>query len=454
MIQGKVAVIEDTLLTRTVILDRLKELECEAEGFASFEEFLASPVMAMADLVLMDIELPGISGLEALQRIRARHEGLPVIIITGHGTVERAVEALKAGAFDFFTKPIDFTKLGVAIKNAMRQYRLVREISGMKTRYERSRMGGLVGGSAGMQTVYRIIENVAKSSATVLITGESGTGKELVALAIHQHSDRARGPFVPLNCAAIPKELLESELFGHERGAFTGATGRKTGCCERAHGGTLLLDEICDMEFGLQAKLLRFLQQRAFMRVGGERMVEVNTRVIAATNKAPIEEVGRGTLREDLYYRINVVPIHIPPLRERTEDIPAIVAHLLDAINRKSGKGFQRVSAGAMAKLASYPWPGNVREIENALERIVVLNDGTEITEAMLPEGIAEASRGKAEFGDLFVKDEIMPLAVVERDAVMRAVEHCGGDPTAAARRLGIGQATIYRKLKQYGWRK
>ncbi|MDP8246758.1 MAG: sigma-54 dependent transcriptional regulator [Candidatus Tritonobacter lacicola] len=450
MKKAKVVVIEDTALTLSIILKKLGGMGYDTLGFLSCEDFFPKFPSLGADIVLLDIELPGMSGLNALKKIKEKQQALPVIIITGHGTVERAVEAMKAGAYDFFTKPIDFTKLGVAVKNAVNQYILIREISEIKTKYERSRMGNIIGASPPMQTLYQIIKNVSMSKATVFITGESGTGKELVALAIHGEGPRKNKPFIPLNCAALPKDLMESELFGHEKGAFTGATARKIGCCELADGGTLLLDEICDMEYGLQAKLLRFLQQQKFLRVGGEKFIEVNVRIIAATNKDPLEEIKSGGLREDLYYRLNVVPIHVPPLRERREDIPLLAMSFLKSMSEKNNKKFSRFSPDAIKILVACRWPGNVRELENTIERVVVLNDGAEITEKMLPGKMAR-QEGTAEFSGVPAKKEIIPLSIMEKDMIRKAVDICNGDLKEAAGRLGIGQATIYRKIKKYG---
>jgi DNA-binding NtrC family response regulator len=339
--------------------------------------------------------------------------------------------------------------------------------------YERGgKLGELVGVSPAMHEIYGRIKSICNTDATVLIYGESGTGKELVAHATHVLSLRSDGEFVPVNCAAIPKDLLESELFGHEKGAFTGADRLHIGSCERADGGTLFLDEICEMAHGLQSKLLRFLQNHTFTRVGGTDTMEVDSRVIAATNRDPLGEVERGALREDLYYRLNVVPIHIPPLRERPEDIPVLAQHFLVMMGEKYNKYFWDFSPDSVRLLLCYEWPGNVRELRNTIERIVVLANTDRVTPDLFPERVRKAAQ-TAEVPELDVDeameciqkalqtpqappeetDEVLPFVEVERRAILGAIDKCGGDISKAARKLGLSRATLYRKLDKYGVR-
>jgi DNA-binding NtrC family response regulator len=328
----------------------------------------------------------------------------------------------------------------------------------------------MVGVSPALQTIFTIVRHVANTDVSVFVSGESGTGKELVALAIHEFSPRHEGPFVPVNCAAIPKDLLESELFGHEKGAFTGAENRRIGSCERAHKGTLFLDEICEMNVGLQSKLLRFLQEHTFTRVGGTELLEVDTRVIAATNRDPLEEVRKGRLRDDLYYRLNVVPIYISPLRDRPEDIPVLAQHFLELAGEKYNKYFVDFSPEALRMMLSYGWPGNVRELQNAIERIVVLTTADRVTPELFPEHIRAAAEGvkvpplSVEEAMRYVhealsrtvppaveSEEGLPFEEIEKRAILDAIRRCNGDISKASRQLALSRATVYRKLSRYG---
>jgi DNA-binding NtrC family response regulator len=412
------------------------------------------------DVVLTDGGGGDERGLALLQRLKADFDELPVLLVTEESPPPGdVVEAMRAGAFDVVPRGGDVTKLSLAIHNAAKMHRLMVKVNQLQSRYtRRGKFGNIIGVSPGMQTIYSIIENVGPTDVTVFITGESGTGKELIAEAIHGQSERARRKFVAINCAAIPKDLLESELFGHEKGSFTGATARYIGCCEQAHGGTLFLDEICEMDINLQTKLLRFLQERTFHRVGGNETIHVDVRILAATNRRPMEEIGSGKLREDLYYRLNVVPIDMPPLRERREDIPVLANSFLERAAAKYDKYFYDFAPEAMATLIDYGWPGNVREMENMIERIVVLHNAARVLPRMLPHHVRDGGGPSREEGvaaaisdDVAGADDvIVPFSEVEKQTIIRALRICRGNVAMAAERLVIGQATLYRKLKKY----
>ena len=409
------------------------------------------------DAVVLDADTVGPEAVgQIMARVHERFEFLPVIVTVSDSDASVVAEGMRRGAFDFLGKPTDPTRLEISLKNAAHMHRLMIKVNQLQSQYQRrGQFMGLIGISSRMQTIYSIIENVGAADVTVFITGPSGTGKELVAQAIHDVSPRSKKRFVAINCAAIPRELLESELFGYERGAFTGANARYRGSCEQADGGTLFLDEICEMELNLQSKLLRFLQEKKFHRLGSKEETSVDARVVAATNREPLIEVREGRLREDLYYRLNVVPLEIPPLRERKEDIPLLANHFLERSSAKYGKYFYDFSAEAMGTLLAYDWPGNVREMENLVERTVVLNNGSQVTEAMLPSQLSEANDrqekpvGSAE-GLLGEEGVILTMEELERRAIQRALSICGGNVSQAARRLQIGQATLYRKIKKF----
>ena len=400
------------------------------------------------DLVLMDVRMLKVSGLEALAAIKSINPAIPVVIMTAYSSVETAVAALTQGAHDYLTKPLDFDKLRITLERAMEHSRLKAE-----NRLLRERLGlqfdrrHIIGQSAAMVRLFDSVAQVAPSEATVLIAGESGTGKELIAGAIHFNSSRRDGPFVRLNCAAITETLLESELFGHEKGAFTGADRRREGRFFQADGGSLLLDEVSEMPLPMQVKLLRVLQEREFTRVGGDTVIRVDVRVIAATNKDLPELVSGGRFREDLYYRLNVVGLTLPALRERAEDIPLLALHFLEAFalkNRKEVKGF---TPQAMDRLIRYAWPGNVRELMNAVERAVVMTRGDFLTEedvsliptAAMPEPEQPAAAGAR------------PLEEVEKATILITLKTADGNKSEAARRLGITRRTLHKKLKAYG---
>lgn len=413
------------------------------------------------DLILLDYMLPDGNGFELIREINQALPDVPIIMITAHGNVPMAVDAMRLGVYDFCPKPIEFNRLRMSVDHALETLKLKKTFENL-SRLHRGRFCGMIGGSREMQIVYQMIENVAPTAAPVLITGESGAGKELVAQAIHEHSPRRERELIDVNCAAIPKDLLESELFGHEKSAFTGASRRFTGRFEQAHQSTLFLDEICEMDIDLQAKLLRVLQERSFYRVGGDQKITVDARLVTATNRDPYEAVREGLLREDLFYRINVVNINLPPLRERRDDIPPLAGHMLERYSREYGKAFAAIDHGAMELLCSYSWPGNVRELQNAIQNAVVMNNGPALTREMIPEPVRSIDRNAgilrqigeySPTGGEGANGEsvgIVALNRLERDAIENALRLTKGNVSLAASGLEISQTTLYRKIKEY----
>ncbi|GAB4271888.1 MAG: sigma-54 dependent transcriptional regulator [Deferrisomatales bacterium] len=400
------------------------------------------------DVVLLDVWLPGMDGLEALAAMRSRYADLPVVMMSGHGTIETAVRATKLGAYDFIEKPLSLDKVLLCLDNAVRASRLAQE-----NRYWRDRAGRrdeMLGTSAALRELKEQIRVVAPTRASVLITGENGTGKELTARAIHRASRRSDGPFVEVNCAAIPDNLIESELFGHEKGAFTGAASRRRGKFDLADGGTLFLDEIGDMSLNTQAKILRVLQEMRFERVGGARTHEVDVRVIAATNKDLEEEIRAGRFREDLYFRLNVVPVHVPPLRERVEDIPQLVDHFIRAYCAEESREPVPVAPGVIETLQAYPWPGNVRELKNIVERMVILCRGAEITVGDVPRAV-RGSQAVAEPVAAGREDVGLREArrLFERQFILQRLRATQWNVPQAAERLGLDKSSLYKKMKE-----
>ena len=423
------------------------------DGFTAIEQVKKSPF----DLVLMDIRMLKVSGIEALEQIKFYNPTIPVIIMTAYSSVETAIDALKKGAYDYLTKPLDFDKLKVTMEKAMEHTRLKEENRVLKESLDRQfDQQNIIGRSAVMKALLETVEQVAPSEATVLISGNSGTGKELIAGAIHYNSARRGGPFVKINCAAITETLLESELFGHEKGAFTGADRRKEGRFVQAHKGSLFLDEVSEMPVSMQVKLLRVLQEREVTRVGGDQSIPVDVRIIAATNKNLIKLIAQGTLREDLYYRLNVVTIDIPPLNKRNEDIPLLAQHFLGMFSKKNRKKIKGFSPAAMDCLIKYSWPGNVRELMNLVERAVVLARSDYIDDMDLP---AIQLQTDSPHGNLTntpnqpdsADNSSIPLNQVERETILKTLESAGGNKSETARRLGITRKTLHKKLKKYG---
>jgi len=408
------------------------------------------------DLVLMDVRMVKISGLEALEKMKVYNPAIPIIIMTAFSSVETAVDALKKGAHDYLTKPLDFDKLKITIERSMEHTRLKEENRLLKENLgQQFDQRNIIGRSAAMTKLLETVAQVAPSEATVLITGDSGTGKELIAGAIHFNSHRKSGPFIKLNCAAITETLLESELFGHEKGAFTGADRRKEGRFFQAHGGSLFLDEVSEMPLTMQVKLLRVLQEREFSRVGGENSIQVDVRMIAATNKDLPELIANGKFREDLYYRLNVVGLAISPLKDRQDDIPLLAQHFLEVFAKRNHKSIRGYTPGAMDHLIRHSWPGNVRELMNAVERAVVLSQSnflSEIDFAIIP-AASENQQDPATGGanPPTAPDGATPLEEVERATILNTLEASGGNKSEAARRLGITRKTLHKKLKSYG---
>ena len=479
-------------------MDKLLLIDDDADMQYSFRRTFASPEIELTtassgeeglrlipklqpDLVIMDVRMGGISGLDALRRIRQLDARLPVIMMTAYGTTQTAIEAMKLGAYDYLLKPFDVPKLKNLVFTALKAARDMKRVvsRGPLPELDESELG-IVGRSDPMQTVFKLIGQLAGSDATVLITGESGTGKELVARAIYHHSLRSQQRFLAINCAAIPETLLESELFGHEKGAFTGAAGQRIGKFEQCHGGTLFLDEIGDMSLATQAKVLRVLQDASFERVGGNELVKVDVRVIAATHQALEQAVAARRFREDLFYRLNVVRITLPPLRERTGDIPLLVTYFLRKICR--GRRARSIATDALSALERYGWPGNVRELENAVHRATVVAKGDVILLADLPPEIlvqpardkppasptqAEASAtaataaGPADLPGLArllfqwarADKQLKVIPAVERELVISALEETRGNQVQAARLLGITRATLRKRMERFGIR-
>jgi two-component system response regulator HydG len=405
------------------------------------------------DLILMDVRMAAMSGIEALKQIKSYNPAIPILIMTAYSSVDSAVEALKSGAYDYLTKPLDFEALRLTLERAGEHSALKKENRGLKEMLRTGfRESDIIGKSQIMVDLIDMVAMVSPTDATILITGESGTGKELIAKSIHYNSQRKDNAFVIVNCAALTETLLESELFGHEKGAFTGADRRREGRFMQADKGTIFLDEIGETSHVMQAKLLRAIQEKEIQRVGGEETIHVDVRILAATNQELQREVSEGNFREDLFYRLNVVTLHVPPLRDRIDDIPLLAGHFLEIYaekNRKQIKGFSPV---AMDMLIKYGWPGNVRELENAVERAVILSAGDYITEKEFPLSIVKDYSGDLEAQQpLLENGEIRSLEAIERHAILEAIEASKGNKSEAARLLGINRKTLYKKLKAYG---
>lgn len=403
------------------------------------------------DLVITDLRMPEMDGYELIKKISASYPTLPVIVLTGHGTIETAVETMRDGAIDFFTKPVDLDKLILVVKKSIKNSqlqeqnkKLTEEINKLRSQQRYSK---IIGKSGKLSEMMQIINQVASTKASVLITGESGTGKELVADAIVSLSDRKDKPFIKVHCASLSESLLESELFGHEKGAFTGATTQKRGRFELADGGTIFLDEIGEINPSTQVKILRVLQEREFERVGGEKTIKVDVRVIAATNRNLLEEVKKGAFREDLYYRLNVVHIEVPPLRERKEDIELLALNFLDQFNKEDGRKIEGISSQARKALLSYDWPGNIRELKNSIESSVVLARGNIIQLEDLP---AQITSQVAENKSSITIDLPVTMEEAERKIILSTIEYCAGNKSKASELLEIGRKTLHRKLNEY----
>jgi DNA-binding NtrC family response regulator len=449
----KILVVDDEKNFMKLLEHNLNEEGYMVDTASSGEEALTKMDLKMPDLILTDLKMPGVNGMEILRRAKEINKSIPVIMITGHGDTGTAVEAMKLGAYDFITKPLRPNELLVTARNALNSRVLIDEVTELRSQLEtRYDFKNIIGSSVKMQNLFKIMTNAIGSSVTVLIQGESGTGKELVARAIHYNGPRKNGPFIVVNCAAIPETLLESELFGHERGAFTGAFERRIGKFEQADRGTIFLDEIGEMSAPIQAKVLRVLESKEVERIGGNERINVDVRIISATNKDLLSEVGKGSFRKDLYYRLAVFPINLPPLRERKEDIPMLVSHFIRLDSADSKKEVKHITKGAIEALMSFSWPGNIRELENVIERAVVLCEGDTIQEEHLPLGMEVLSEKIPDKMETLINTSIIiSLNDLEADAIKRALVTAEHNISKAAKELGIGRATFYRKAKKIG---
>jgi two-component system response regulator AtoC len=459
MAQDRVLIVEDEKLIRWSIKSRLEEKGYVVSEVDSGKKAFDLLEEEDFDLMLLDFRLPDTTGLEILRRVRQEAPETSVVMMTAYGTVESAVEAMKLGAFDYLTKPVNLDELTVIVNKALETTSLRREVRRLR-REQRETHGAMrmIGSSPAMLEVMELVEKVCASQATtVLLEGDSGTGKNVVAKAIHYGSPRAERPFVNITCSALTETLLESELFGHERGAFTDAKMQKKGLLEVAEGGTAFLDEIGEMGMAMQAKLLRFLEEKTFKRVGGTRDIEVEVRIIAATNRDLEQAVHTGRFREDLYYRLKVIPIRLPTLRERREDIPLLMQHFLDHFNQEFHKSTTQVDPAAMEALMAYPWPGNIRELRNFVERIMILETKDTIELQDLPramrdgKSVSPGGAGGAEAKEVSMPVGSMTLEEMEREAIVRALEQVSHNQVRAAKLLGISRDTLRYRMKKFG---
>ncbi|MCX7994443.1 MAG: sigma-54 dependent transcriptional regulator [candidate division WOR-3 bacterium] len=443
----RVLIVDDEEIVRDALTEWLENLGYQAkaveDGFKAIEVVENSEW----DVLLVDLKMPKMDGIETLRRIRKIKPDLPIIIITGHGTVDSAVIAMKEGAADYVMKPFNPEEINIILKKLLEHQEIVKENILLRKELEkRFKLEDLIGKSTKMQKVFELIKTVAPTRSTVLILGESGTGKELVARAIHNLSPRSKGPFIAVACGAMPETLLEAELFGYEKGAFTGAFTQHKGRIEMSDQGTLFLDEIGDISMKTQVDLLRFLQEREFRRIGGKEVIKVDARIIAATNKNLEDMIKNGSFREDLYYRLNVITIEIPPLRERKEDIPLLVEHFLKKFNLENRKEITSVSPDVMERLLEYDWPGNVRELENVIEHAVVVSKGTTVHLRDLPRNLIEK---------FFMRHRIttkdLRLEAVEKEHILNVLKMCEWNIKRAAMLLGINRVTLYNKMEKYG---
>ena len=449
---GTLLVVDDEPQILRAVAGVLQDEGFEVLTAPDGETALKMVAAEVPDLVLLDIALPGLDGLEALTELKRQHPLLPVIMVSAYGSVENAVKATRLGAFDFIEKPPNADKILLSVRNALEWARLAEE--NRRLRQQRAPVKEIIGESAAISRLREKLALVAPTNAAVLIIGENGSGKELVARALHASSRRAHQPLVEVNCAAIPEDLIESELFGHEKGAFTGASSRRRGKFDLAHEGTLFLDEIGDMSLKTQAKILRILEEQRFERVGGGHPIQVDVRVLAATNKNLEEEIAKGAFREDLYHRINVIPLSVPPLRERREDIPLLAAHFLLELSQENGAPAKTFTPAALEALAAMPWPGNVRELKNFVFRLVILSPFNLVDVADLP----LAASGQEPAADYDFIDPFLQVpsfrearALFEKQFLRRKLSECKGNVSLLAEKIGLERSHLYRKLKAYG---
>lgn len=456
---ARLLIVEDTPSMARLYREYLSDVPVTVEHVETVADAKAALASTPPDLILLDLQLPDGDGLEVLEDCRQRNLAIQSVVVTARGSVTTAVDAMRAGAYDFIVKPCSGDRLRVTVRNALEKLQLTRAMNELAPA-PGGQFCGFVGASFAMQAVYRAISTAARSRATVFITGESGTGKEVCAEAIHMLSPRRKSAFIALNCGAIPADLIESELFGHVRGAFTGATSDREGAVARANGGTLFLDEICEMDLALQVKLLRVLQSGSFQKVGGSRLETVDTRILCATNRDPWAEVQAGRFREDLYYRLYVVPITLPPLRERDQDALLIARHFLKTYNEEEGKHFIDFDETASQMILQFNWPGNVRQLQNVVRQAVVLHDADQVSATMLSipnlagsvaaNGASSARPADSGSGTVFEDGVIRPLWMLERDAIERAIELCSGNIAKAAAMLDVSPSTLYRKRQAW----
>jgi DNA-binding NtrC family response regulator len=443
--KGRILVVDDEVNARTALLELLRDEGYAVESAADAFKALGKMADFAPELVLTDLKMPGMDGLQLLEKLREGDPDLPVIVMTAFGEVETAVRAMRAGARDYLNKPVNVGELSVVVARELEQRRIRAEAGQLRARLsEKYSFDNIIGSAARMQDVFKTVAQIASSRASVLVTGESGTGKELIAAAIHEHSPRAKGPFVKLHCAALAESILESELFGHERGSFTGALTRRDGRFSQANHGTLFLDEIGEISQAIQVKLLRFLQEREFERVGGNETISVDVRVIAATNRNLPQMVAEGKFREDLYYRLNVINLEMPALRARQSDVPLLATHFLRKYAAENGKELRGFTSEALEHLTGYNWPGNVRELENVVERAVVMSKSTEVTLGDLPPQFAAVKPREGLLIPGATMDEI------ERYAITKTLESTGGSTSRAAEILNISVRKIQYKLREY----
>ena len=443
----RVLIVDDEADSRDALAELTQRWGYDVQTAADGTEALRRAIEGHPDVILTDLVMPNMDGLWLLRALRAELPECPVVLLTGRGTIQTAVQAIKEGAYDFIEKPLEIPRLRIVLERALEKKETMREVQLLRRRIAALAPGtDMIGSGPAMQRVFELVNKVAPSNASVVISGQSGTGKEVVARAIHNLSPRKDKPFVALNCSAIPATLIESELFGYERGAFTGADQRRMGNFELAHNGTLFLDEVGELPLELQAKFLRVLEERKFRRLGGRAEVEVDVRVLCATNRDLKEEIRRGRFREDLYFRLHVFTIVLPQLRERREDVPLLVHHFIEKFNAETGKRVQGLTPAAMTTLQGYAWPGNIRELRNTLERAMILVDGDVIGEEHLPPDM-QSSRPEAAM--LRVPLGI-PMDRVEKDYILASLQKNGGNKARTAEILGISEKTLYNKLNRW----
>ncbi len=447
----RILIADDDEVTCRLFAEVLENEGYHVDSAHTCEEALDRLAQAQYQAVILDVRMPGMNGLEAARIAHSRDASIPIIIMTAFGDIDTAVEAIRDGAFDFISKPMNLDELKGTVARALRQPQVARE-RGDSSGAPSPRLGTLIGNSPAIVEVYKTIARAAPTASTVLITGESGTGKELIARAIHEHSSRAGGSFVAVDCGALTESLLASELFGHVRGAFTGAVNDKKGVFEEASGGTCFLDEIGDIGLSMQSKLLRVLQEHQVRRVGGQKWTKVDVRVIAATNKDLEDLMRQRRYREDLFYRLNVVSIHVPPLRERRQDIPALARHFLACYAQSNGKPIASISEGAMALLEAYDWPGNVRELENTIEQVLILSNRPALAVEDLPAAIRdpEAARSTRSVEQSFNFPDTPPLEEMKKRYVLHVLDTAGGNISRAAKLLDVDRRSLYRMLARY----